>query len=345
MNEKYNGCMKRIIFKKNQQREFLKQIKDISGLTFEKLGRFCNKGGRTVCGWYHEESSMPLNIANDLSSRFNVPLPKDSEVKPAFWHVKQAGRKGAFSYIKKYGSPGTPEGRRLGGLRSQSTHKKLGTAFKQRKSIKLAKKDELLAEFFGIILGDGSISNYQVSISLNNNTDAIYGDWIIRLIDDLFGLKTGKSVRRENTLELAISSIGLVEFLISNGLFRGDKLRNRVTIPPWIKENEKFTKACIRGLIDTDGSVYIDRHKHKDGIYQSLCVAFSNASNPLIDAVFESLEQMDLEPRKYWRSVKLRKWDKIKKYFTSIGSHNPKHFIKFENFDRTNHTRITGEVA
>ncbi len=55
----------------------------------------------------------------------------------------------------------------------------------------------------------------------------------------------------------------LIEELLKLGLMRGDKIKNNIGVPYWIKENEIYTKKCIKGLIDTDGCIYICRRERQ----------------------------------------------------------------------------------
>ena len=93
----------------------------------------------------------------------------------------EAGRLGGFAQIKQNGNPGTATGRSLGGLRSQSTHKKLQTNFKQRKEIAKPKHSKNFAEFTGILLGDGHIGKYQASITTHGETDIAHALFISKL--------------------------------------------------------------------------------------------------------------------------------------------------------------------
>lgn len=69
----------------------------------------------------------------------------------------ESGKLGGLARVNKVGNPGTVEGRRLGGLRSQVTHKKNQTNFILRKEILKPKESESFAEFVGIMLGDGHV--------------------------------------------------------------------------------------------------------------------------------------------------------------------------------------------
>ena len=68
----------------------------------------------------------------------------------------------------------------------------------------------------------------------------------------------------------------IVNSLIDKGLKSGDKKETQVSIPLWIKENRIYLKRCLRGLVDTDGSIHI--HKHN----KTLHISFNNASYPLV---------------------------------------------------------------
>ena len=335
--------MERAIFNKGQQKIFINNIKYESNLSFKELGNKYNKSGRTFIDWYNERTSMPYNLVLQLSKKYSVPLPLNIKIKPQFWHTKKAGKLGGLARISKYGNPGTIRGRQLGGLNSQITNKILKTNFKQRKIINIPKKNILLAEFFGILLGDGGISKYQVGITLNNQTDNDYGKWIIEIIDKLFKVKTNTNIYNKNTLQLTVSGKNLINFLLQNGLYQGSKIQNQVDIPKWIINNVKFTKACIRGLIDTDGCVYIDKHKYKNYYYQNICIDFTNASMPLLNSVYNSLIRLSFSPKKYSRSIKLRREMDVKKYFEEIGSSNPKHIKKLDYFFKSKYNQ--GEVA
>jgi hypothetical protein len=82
-----------------------------------------------------------------------------------------AGHLGGLAQIKKNGNPGTAVGRKLGGIRSQETHRKLHTNFIQKKNISKPRKSVALAEFTGILLGDGHIGKYQASVTTHSETD------------------------------------------------------------------------------------------------------------------------------------------------------------------------------
>jgi len=330
--------MSRLLFKKGEQKKFLSSVKTKSGLTFGSLARICDKNAKNLSDWYFEKSTMSYETAVILSKTFLIKIPDNCKIVTDFWYTNKAGMVGGASRIKKYGNPGTPEGRRLGGTISQMAHEKLNTAFRRRQEITKPKQNGELAEFFGILLGDGGISQYQTTITLSNLVDKDYSNWLVNFIDKLFHVQANVRVGDKNNIQITISRVDLVDFLVKNGLSKGNKVKHQIDIPGWITSNRQLAISCVRGLIDTDGCIYMDKHKYKSKIYHNICLDFTNASQNLLNSTNKILTNLGLEPKKYEKSIKIRKEKNVAKYFKIVGSHNQKHINKFEKF-------IKGEVA
>jgi len=268
-------------------------------------------------------------------SKINRPFVK---ILPDHWHIKEAGRKGAFARNLIYGNPATPDGRAMGGKTTCNKFsldpelaKKIG--FRIRKDIYRPGKSCELAELIGILLGDGGITDYQVKITQNRETDKDYSPYIIRLFKHLFGLdSTVRDDAREKTRDIIVSSVSLVEYLLEMGLKNGNKISKQVDIPSWVKTSNKFKKACLRGLIDTDGSFYVDRHKIKNKYYFNPGLIFTAYSSPLFLSVKRIFVSLGYHPTSGKRNLYLRKEDEIMRYFQEIKSSNPKHITKFRGF-------------
>jgi hypothetical protein len=96
-------------------------------------------------------------------------------------------------------------------------------------------------------------------------------------------------------------------------------------IPDWIKNNEQYSIACVRGLVDTDGCVFIHRYKVNGKIYVYKKLAFTSYSDPLLCSVFAILKKNGLNPRlAQRRDVRLDSVNDMKKYFKIFSSHNLK---------------------
>ena len=208
------------------------------------------------------------------------------------------------------------------------------------KTIKLPPESTELAEFIGIILGDGNIhtfkkgkkvGTYMVRICghANDDRDFLLGH-VCKLITDLFGEapKVHKSSCSE-ALYITIHSKKLVEFLSNMGLVAGNKIKNRLVMPDWILANDEFLKACLRGLIDTDGSVF--RMSRKDPNLAR--ISFTNHNAPLLFQVREAFLKCGLSPSNIIRDevFYLSRKSSIKKYVEDIGFSNLKHARRLSN--------------
>ncbi len=327
----------RIFFQRGQQQIFLQKVKMKTQLSFLELGKICKKHQHTINDWYHEKCSMPYDIALKLSKISKIPLPKNIQIKNKFWYTSLGGKIGGKVVQAKHGNSGTSEGRSLGGKRSILTHKIRNTAFKQRKNIMIPRENASLAELFGIILGDGGMTAYQLTITLDRITDKPYAKYVLELIEKTFSAST-KQYSKKSVINIVTSSKSVIEFLIQKGLKCGSKVKNQIDVPLWIKKNKEFSFECVKGLIDTDGCVYIDKHIYKGKLYKHLCLDFTNVSTPLLDFVWEVFTDLKLKPKLYGKSIKLRRLEDIKVYFRIIKSSNPKHNQKFTKF-------LNGEIA
>lgn len=191
-----------------------------------------------------------------------------------------------------------------------------------------------LAEFIGLIIGDGSVGPYQISITLDSKTDVEYADYVMSLIYSLFSISPQYRLRiNKNCIVIEVSSINLVTVLIDKGLPLGDKLRNGLCMPEWIKKDESYSKACLRGIFDTDGSVFQEIHKIKAKKYSYCRMSFVSASPTLLDDIHLALGYLGIVSRiRGNRAVSIESFTEIQKYFRIVGSSNPKHNRKFVKF-------------
>ena len=101
-------------------------------------------------------------------------------------------------------------------------------------------------------------------------------------------------------------------------------------MPNWIFRNNGFLKACLRGLIDTDGSVF--RMSKKDP--HLLRLSFTNCNHTLLKDTRNAFIQLGFSPSRITRNNKIylsRKQD-IARYINEIGFSNNKHIVRFQKF-------------
>ncbi|MDP3042055.1 MAG: LAGLIDADG family homing endonuclease [Candidatus Omnitrophota bacterium] len=329
---------KRVKFPKGKQRLFIASVHKKLKFGWDKIANIFNINRRTLSDWCRERSTMNYKVLLDLHINYNISIPKEIKILPQFWYVNRAAKLGALMRNKLYGNFGTPEGRRKGGfttirkfMHNPELAKKLGLRI--IKDIIRPKRGLQLAEFVGIVLGDGGLTDYQLKITFNRDTDAEHADFVKELIKKLFKL-TPKIISKklDKGSDIAVYSKNLVEFLESNGLKRGNKVKNKVDIPFWIKRNNKFQLACLRGLMDTDGSCYAYSHNVNKKRYHNVALCFTNASEPLLKSVYSIFDRNGYYPCITGRRVYVYGKNEIKKYFQKVGTHNPKHLGNYKRF-------------
>lgn len=129
--------------------------------------------------------------------------------------------------------------------------------FKKKTPLRFNKE---LAEIVGIMLGDGCLhlnksKKYNTMISLDKK-EGDYANYIKILFSKFFTDYTFSIWECRNQLSIANTSMVVGKKLIDAGMHEGNKVKNKVTIPPWILTNKQFTKRVVRGLFDTDGCIY-----------------------------------------------------------------------------------------
>ncbi|HYF28872.1 MAG TPA: LAGLIDADG family homing endonuclease [Candidatus Paceibacterota bacterium] len=242
---------------------------------------------------------------------------------------KSAGRKGALMRMSLYGNPGTAAGRRLGGLRSLQSHAKLNTRFKTLIPIRIPRYSVRLAELLGILMGDGHVSEYQISITTNSETDRDHARFTANLIYEIFGLPARQRLRKDcKAVEILLSSKAACTFIARIGMPQGNKLKHGLVPPDWIYKSPRYKHAFLRGLIDTDGTVYRDCHIINHRSYASTCIAFTSASSELRAFVKKSWLELGYHATVSGRDVRLRRKADVLGYAKTIGFNNPKHSRK-----------------
>jgi len=131
------------------------------------------------------------------------------------------------------------------------------------KSKILNSNKELQAYIIGVALGDGNLSSPGgKTVRLRITCDKKYPFLYKKIINSLQLLlpdnKVGIVDRDVNCLDISIYSNQL-ENLLGWKAKGGSKFIQKASVPDWVKSNKNYTIECLRGLIETDGSIYLDR--------------------------------------------------------------------------------------
>jgi intein/homing endonuclease len=180
------------------------------------------------------------------------------------------------------------------------------------------------SELLGVLFGDGCLSrrerSVQIVITGNKEDDREYLLGNVRtLFFRVFGLELTSRYRKgENTMDLYRYSKRIAYILHSWGMPFG--LKKLADLRP---KQELNPRAFIRGVFDTDGSVY-----RKYGPYAQ--IQFKAVSESLMKFMRNHLLMLGFHPTrirpdetKYRFS--LCRQDEIDDFFTAVSPRNPKH--------------------
>lgn len=331
----YNGNMSESLKKynaqflyKDAQSNWLTQIR--SQLTIGQIAQLCSFSERTIRDWQREKFLIDYESVVILCGYLSLPLPNIKKVDK-YGHTSEAGKKGGRALIEKYGKVPVIEVDRQRAWRHwwETYGAKDNVKILQPKEIHTPKISKELAELIGIILGDGSITKYHVAVTLNSIDDFEYSRYVVSLFEKIFKVQPKVYVRKQiKALDIVVARVNLVTFLIERGLVPGHKVRNQVSIPKWIMENSDYARACVRGLVDTDGTFFRHRYFVKDKMYSYNKISFSSASMPLRNDVLAVLSATGIKAHCSTTNVRIDAVEDVKKYMKFIGSSNPKHLKK-----------------
>ena len=322
--------MARVRFALGKQRKFFEEVKRRSGLSSSRLAREYNIGLRSLNDWRREKYNANYDTVVALGKRFRVPL-HGVETLDDYWYVRKGSSVGGKARYKLYGFLGTTEDRKKGGRVSQERRRRDPEKYRRlgcniKKVFTKPPRSKKLAELVGILLGDGSINNYQVRVTLDRKVDRAYAIFVRNLMHRVLGERPSFMERSEdNTIALTISGTGLVEILEQTGLERGNKVVHQVDLPGWIRGRRNYAIACVRGLFDTDGGFYF----HRKGRKQYLGWCFASFSKPLLRSVMNILLSLGFNVKKSGEhKLFMYSLEHMSRYMRVVGSSNPKNIVK-----------------
>ncbi len=194
----------------------------------------------------------------------------------------------------------------------------------RRSDIILPKKESAtLAEFLGVMLGDGHVSHFQATVHLGTK-EAPYAQYIRNLFRAVCGVPGRIAIRNGDYRDVYIGSTMFTRWLRQQGLV-ANKVNNQVNVPNWILRRPTFIKPFLRGMFDTDGGIYLLRN--------GIQIAFTNRSLPLLRSLHTMLCSLGYTPSKVsgWKIYLTRRKD-IERFFYEIRPQNPKHVRRFRQF-------------
>lgn len=318
-----------------KDRDYLFTELDKKGLGMTEVAEVVNISTRTLTSWKQGRYTMPKEHFEKLMALAKVDSKLlNPETLNQWWSNSDAGKKGASVRFAKHGHLGSHASRQLGGRNSYLSRRSNLNDIFTPKDIFEPVENKQLAEFMGVLIGDGGVTKYQVSIACNAKDDSEYVIYVASLVRQLFGMEPSILQRKSLNCTLVVaSSVKLVDYLKGLGIFEGDKLRQSLDIPAWILRDRGLAIACLRGIFDTDGCVFLERHKIKSKYYSYPRLSFVSMSANLRESIYKVLADLEFTPKvRNNRSVNLEKLLDIQGYFKVVGTSNPKHLDRWNRF-------------
>ena len=149
-----------------------------------------------------------------------------------------------------------------------------------------------LAYVIGVAVGDGNLSNPNGrAVRLRVTCDTKYELIIRRIrssIQKLFPSNKVSTVKRpDNCIDISCYS-NKWEGILSWKAGLGSKYDQNARIPKWIVSEKQYMKHCLRGLFETDGSIYKDRNY--------VMVNFVTIIQVLAEDVMYMIEELGFKP-------------------------------------------------
>lgn len=338
----------------------LKTISERIGVDFRgplyrgnKMSQECFKKLESLVGREIPHVVSNLNIKNDKEIvRIQI---EQSVLKEVMKHLKERG----YSQNKISKKIGTQIGNslRLGYSMNEASFKKLQSLYgkeihhsvkKFKEKINHAlnlKENGDLAEMTCIILGDGHLhrkgekkyKDSALSISLNRVEEGEYVNYVKDFMQKMFKINPESFPRKGSKgIDLKLHGDGLIDTLESKGLMTGNKVKNQVRIPPWIKKEKGWIETNLeewksnykplvirglKGLVDTDGSIYVTN-------YKTININFRNGSEPLVQDFKEMCDSLGIQTGKVSMNISTKNGKQYKGYQVHIYSkEHVKNFI------------------
>lgn len=202
-----------------------------------------------------------------------------------------------------------------------------------------------VSELIGAIIGNGNIydrkSKY-VEITGNAIYDGAYFKGRLNLIITEELEYTPRIYTKYNVIRLRINKRSFVRYLKEIGMPTGAGKSLSVKIPNSIARNWRLTKNCIRGIFDTDGSIYFDKRKTYTAPYPRIELHLNNLG--LVYQIHAMLTSHGFNSKISIKkgSLYLNGVDEIIRYLKTIDFSNYKHLAKVKHLRIEEHYLCPG---
>ena len=196
--------------------------------------------------------------------------------------------------------------------------------------------DKNISELIGIIIGDGNLDNiqkhYRIGITGDPVNDRDYFFYVQSLIKKTWN-KDVKIARRGRGIRIVVNSKPIfLEMTQKYGLPIGEGKCEKVIIPEIIANNWNLARHVIRGIVDTDGSIFV---ANKPGSPNYPSIEITTCSAKLAEQLRNLLQKHEFRVANIWcdrprtpnsrpsYKVPLNGRENVRKWLQHIGFSNP----------------------
>jgi transcriptional regulator with XRE-family HTH domain len=298
---------KRVVIDRDRLSEIISEIKEKKNYTWNQFGKELGVSPQMIRhDWQKAVHTVPISIFKKLEQLFGKSLSLTTKIKKPFWGQRL-----------KNGRP------------------------KFKRVLLPDKNDMRFAEFYGIMLGDGCIFTNMKGLSISGDKildkDFLFV-YIKNLINYLFSVNPSYNISKMNrSVTCVLYSKKITKYLVGLGFPKGKKCLNDLKIPRFILDNDNKLRYCIRGIMDTDGSLC--PHPHS-----KIMIHLSITNNSLRKSVFEGLKRLGINGGEFNKGIMIYGKDKIKLFHDKVGFSNKKNLIKYDLFRKNGKVPKSREI-
>lgn len=315
----------RLLLSTSSKKELFSLLKNkYSVKSIQKLSVKSGFPIKTLQSWFYLKNRyIPEKIIDEnWYDKLNVLDKKEDN-----WGLIKGGKKAYLKAVREKGIRRIKERQALGGKRAAITKERL-----EKGRFKINFDDPLFLEFYGILLGDGWLSNFNIKdkkvwligISSNLTLDKEFTYYYISIIQKLFNRKGVVRIKPlNNVAEFVFSHKILLKYLNEKlGFPIGKKINLEINRSIYSLDFDKL-RYVLRGIFDTDGSIYLN--KNNKGIYAYPIISIHMKEPKLIKQIQEILKNNGFKVvyDKRNNMIKINGKDQLRRWLHYIGSSNP----------------------
>jgi len=193
------------------------------------------------------------------------------------------------------------------------------------KKVRKPRISPAMAEIIGILNGDGHVNkiNYPICV-IGNLLEKDYFYYMRKLFENTLKLKF--SLREEkDKLRLLAYSKNMVNILEEDYSIPIGKKLGKLRIHPSFFKSKTLLASYLRGVYDTDGTIYIRRKKEP-------VLEIASADPVFLKDLQKAFKKFDLNAGISSQNLYLYKKEEIKKFFKIVKPANSKHLKRYKMY-------------